>query len=348
MISASSRIGGGHSVQAQALVTGLRQDGHEVTLLPIDPLFPWPLRWLRRVPYVRTVMNEVLYVPSLLALRRADVAHVFSASYYSFMLTVAPAILAARALGVPIVLHYHSGEADDHLTHWGMLVHPWLRMVDAIVVPSEFLREVFARHGYDTQVVRNVVDTSRFGFRTRLPLAPRLLSTRNLEAYYRVDNTIEAFAVLKKRYSDATLTVAGDGSERESLQSLVSTLRVTGIVFLGWVDPADMPALHERADIFVNSSTLDNQPVSVLEAFAAGTPVVSTPTGDIALLVRHGETGLIVPAGDPVALATAVSRLVDDPGLGRQLASNARHEVDAFTWSRVRQDWENVYAGVRQ
>ncbi len=333
-------------MQAQALATGLRADGHDVTFSPIDPLFPRALRWVRGWPYLRTVLNEALYVPSLWALRSADVAHVFSASYYSFMLTVAPAILVARLFGTPVVLHYHSGEADDHLSHWGLLVHPWLRLVDAIVVPSEYLRQVFEKHGYHTHVVKNVVDTSRFVYRSRVPVGPRLLSTRNLEAYYRVDNTIEAFAVLKRRYRDATLTVAGDGSERAALLRLVDALRVTGITFVGWVDPAHMPALHDQADIFVNSSTLDNQPVSVLEAFAAGMPVVSTPTGDIAVLVRHGETGLIVPPDDPAALANAVTSLIEHQAVAHQLARNARIEVTAFTWGQVRQHWAAVYAGV--
>jgi glycosyltransferase involved in cell wall biosynthesis len=65
------------------------------------------------------------------------------------------------------------------------------------------------------------------------------------------------------------------------------------------VAPTELPALLDQADVFVNSSIVDNQPVSVLEAFAAGLPVVSTPTGDIANMIRDGETGLLVPAGDP-------------------------------------------------
>jgi glycosyltransferase involved in cell wall biosynthesis len=345
LVAASPRIVGGQSVQAQALADGLRDAGHDVAFVPIDPAFPRLLQWVRRVRYARTVLNEALYLRRLRALKTAGVVHIFSASYCSFLLTVVPAILAARRFGVPTVLHYHSGEADDHLAHWGPLVHPWLRRVDAIVVPSDYLREVFARHGYHAQVVPNVVDTSRFSYRARETVGPRLLSTRNLEAYYRVDNTIAAFALIQTRYRDATLTVAGDGSERDALRRLADTLRLTGVRFVGRVDPADMPALHDSADIFVNSSTLDNQPVSVLEAFAAGLPVVSTPTGDIAALVRDGETGLIVPPGDPAAMARAVGTLLEHQALAHRLARNARDHVDAFTWMRVRDRWASVYAG---
>ena len=116
--------------------------------MPINPRFPAPLHGVRRYPGVRTLLNEALYVPSLACLRHVDVVHVFSASYWSFLLAPVPAMLAARSFGKRVILNYHSGEADDHLTHWGPLVHPWLRLVDDIVVPSAYLQDVFARHGY--------------------------------------------------------------------------------------------------------------------------------------------------------------------------------------------------------
>jgi len=83
----------------------------------------------------------------------------------------------------------------------------------------------------------------------------------------------------------------------------------------------------------------------VLEAFAAGLPVVSTDTGGIAAMVRDGETGLLVPPGDPAALAKAVTGLLDDPDRARLLARRARREVEQYTWAAVREAWAAVYAG---
>lgn len=345
LVVASSDIVGGHSVQAQALARGLREGGDEVVFVRIDPRFPRGLRWVRRWPYARTLLNQALYLPSLGRLRHADVVHIFSASYWSFLLTVVPAILASRRFSKRMVLNYHSGEAENHLARWGVLVHPWLRLVDEIVVPSEYLRGAFARHGYRARVVRNVVDVARFRYRDRAPLRPRLLSSRNLEPYYRVENTLEAFALLRSRYPEATLTLAGDGGERARLERLATALGTDGIRFLGRVEPALMSALYDEADIFVNSSIVDNQPLSVLEAFAAGLPVVSTPTGDIASLVRDGETGLVIPPGDPSAMAKAVMRLLEHPEQALQIARHARDQVEAHSWPRVRAQWAAVYAG---
>ena len=345
LVVASLDILGGHGVQALALLEGLRSEGYEVTFVPINPCFPRGLQWLRRYPYVRTVVNEALYIPSLLKLRQVDVVHIFSASYWSFLLAPLPAILAARSLGKRTVLNYHSGEADDHLACWGRLVHPWLRLANEIVVPSEYLRSVFARYGYQARVIPNVVETSRLRYRERAPLRPRLLSNRNLEPHYRVGNSVKAFALLKSRYPEATLTVAGYGSEEEKLRRLAASLGDDGLRFVGRVEPQAMPRLYDEADIFVNSSVLDNQPISVLEAFAAGLPVVTTATGDIATMVRDGETGLIVPPENPAAMAEAVAALLDDPDRALLMARRARKELEKHTWAQVKKLWLGVYSG---
>ncbi len=315
IVAPTLEILGGQGIQAGALADALRADGYAVDFVPINPRFPGRLAWLRRLPYVRTLVNETLYLLRLSELRRADVVHVFSASYWSFVLAPLPAILAARILGKRVLLNYRSGEADDHLARWGALVRPWLRLVDDIVVPSEFLRGVFARHGYRARVIPNVVDLSHFRYRERNPLEPRLVSTRNLESLYRIDTIIEALALIKARYPAATLTLAGTGSDERRLRRLAGALGI------------------------------DNQPVSILEAFAAGLPVVSTATGDIANLIRDGERGLLVPPADSVALAKAVTTLLDEPERARRMARRARSAVERYTWSHVRELWACVYAG---
>jgi len=336
---------GGQEVQAAAIQDRLLQEGHQVTRIPIDPPFPSSLSWLRRWPYARTLLNQALYVPSLRRLREVDVVHAFSASFWSFLLAPTPAIAAARHYGKRVVLHYHSGEAEAHLARWGLLVHPFLRWVDDIVVPSEYLKEVFARHGHRARVIRNIVDTGRFVYRDRPPLQPRFLSARSLEPHYRVDVTIRAFSQLKKRYPEATLTVAGSGSEEKRLRGLARALGDGGVRFIGAVDSKQMPALYEDADILLNASVVDNQPVSVLEAFAAGLPVVSTATGDLANIIHHRTTGLLVPPADPEAMATAASYLLGNPNRAQFITRSARQEAEKYSWAHVRDSWLAVYAG---
>src|SRR5207245_218377 len=105
-------------------------------------------------------------------LTRADVVHVFSASYSSFLLAPLPAVLIARVLGRPVILNYRSGEAPDHLKR-SAIARMALARVDSNVVPSRFLVEVFASFGLDATIVPNIVDLRRFRFRERGPLRPR-------------------------------------------------------------------------------------------------------------------------------------------------------------------------------
>ena len=345
LVAASMRTLGGQGVQASQLIRELRGEGYPVMFLPVDPGFPAAARWLRRLPGARTLLNQALYLPSLLGLRRAHVVHVFSAGHWSFLISPVPAMLAAKGLGKRVVLNYHSGEADNHLTRCSRITHMLLGLADEIVVPSVFLKEVFERHGYRVRVIPNIVDLSRFQFRDRMQMGPRLLSTRNLEPEYAVGMTLQAFSIIKGRFPAATLTIAGTGSEEQALKRLSLELGVGGVRFVGRTEPRDMPCLYDGHDIFLNSSLVDNQPLSILEAFAAGTPVVSTDAGGIPFMVRHGETGLLVPQRDPGAMASAVATLLGEPELARRIALLALEQANEHAWPRVRERWASAYTG---
>jgi glycosyltransferase involved in cell wall biosynthesis len=343
IVAPSLAILGGQGVQAHMLTEHLRADGFPVELIPINPSFPAGLAPMRHVPYLRTTVNQALYVPRLSAVRHADIVHVFSASYWSFLLAPVPAMIAARLARRPVILHYHSGEADDHLANWGTLVHPWLRLADEIVVPSAYLQDVFARHGYPSRVIRNALDVSAFPYRERIALQPHLLSVRNLETHYGVDQTLRAFALVKATWSHATLTIAGYGSQESTLKDLAASLALRDVRFVGRIEPSRLPRLYDEADVFVNASTIDNQPVSILEALACGLPVVSTPIGDIPAMLCHGEAGQLVPPGDPAAIAAAIDALLTNPPLARRLTRAGREEVERYNWANVRDEWSDLY-----
>ncbi len=343
MVAPSLGVLGGQAVQAKVLADHLRADGYGVELVPINPPFPRGAGWLKRLRFIRTVANEGLYLPTLRRLRSADVVHVLSASYWSFLLAPLPAIIAARKWGKPILLNYHSGEADDHLAHWGSLVHPWLKMVDKIVVPSVFLRDVFARHGYRAEVIHNIIDTGQFRYRERLPLLPEFLSVRNFESHYGVEYTLVAFAMIQTVFPAASLTVAGQGPQEAELKHLAQALALRNVRFIGAVDPVEMPNLYERHSVFLNASFVDNQPLSVLEAMASGMPIVSTPIGDIPNMVKDGESATLVPAGDPYAMAKAATLLLEQPQRAALMAQRAKESLIHYDWSKVGPAWANTY-----
>jgi L-malate glycosyltransferase len=194
LVAPSMGILGGQAVQADRLLRAW-QDDPDVRgwLVPINPVPPGPLRPLLKIKYARTLATELTYWPLLFkALREADIVHVFSASYFSFLLAPLPAVLVAKLLGKPVVMNYRSGEAPDHLRR-SAIARATLRRVERNAVPSRFLHEVFARFGIASDIIPNIVDIERFRFRRREPLRPRVLSTRNFEGLYNVSCTLRAF-----------------------------------------------------------------------------------------------------------------------------------------------------------
>ncbi|HET6956577.1 MAG TPA: glycosyltransferase family 4 protein [Vicinamibacterales bacterium] len=346
-VAPSLRILGGQAVQADRLLKAWRNDPDvDAWLVPVNPDPPLLLSPAHRIKYVRTVANELTYLPLLAReLGRADVVHVFSASYTSFLLAPLPAMLAARAMGKPVVLNYRSGEAPDHLKR-SAIARRTIRNVDRNVVPSRFLVDVFNRFGIEASIVPNIVDLDRFRFRERNPLAPRLLSTRNFDALYNVAATIRAFRIVQDRWPDASLTLVGAGEQESALRDLVRELGLRHVTFTGRVAPDAIAVHYADNDIYLQSPDIDNMPTSVLEAFASGMPVVSTDAGGVPAILTHDVHGLLAPLGDHELLGRHVLRLLDAPDQARSLARAAYRTCEACTWRNVREQWLATYRGV--
>lgn len=345
IVAPSTAILGGQAVQAARLVKRLSlEPALEVSFLPINPQLPGPLRRLQDIKYIRTVVTSLLYCATLLArVRKHDVIHIFSASYFSFLLAPTPAILISKLYGKRSVLNYRSGEAEDHLRRWRRTAIPMIRLVDAIAVPSHYLVDVFARFGLTARPIFNFVETDTFRFRRRNPLRPAFLSNRNLEPLYNVGCTLRAFALIKERFPQATLVVAGDGKERARLTALAEELGLKNLSFAGRVPPDRMQELYDAADIYLNSPDIDNMPGSIIEAYASGLPVVTTNAGGIPYILTDEETGLMVQRDDHVAMARAAIRLLEDQALASKIIEAAHRECSKYNWHFVREEWLKLY-----
>ncbi len=344
IVAPSLRYVGGQAVQGELLLRLWRDDPDvEVTFVAVDPPLPRILAWAEGIPGLRTLLREPIYFLHLwCGLRDVDIAHIFSASYWSFLLAPAPAWLVARLRGKCTLINYRSGEAREHMQRFRSASFV-LSRVDEIVTPSGYLVDVFREFGLKAVVVPNVVDLTQFHYRERKPLRPRLVCTRGFSGYYSVDVVVRAFALVKKSYPDATLDLVGGGPLEADVRKLVADLQLSGVKFSGVASRDNIGKCYDDADIFINASWLDNMPVSIIEAFAAGTPIVTTSPESIPYLVDNERTGLLSPVGDEKALAENVLRLLRDPELAARIALNAYQESSKFTWQAVRGQWLNVY-----
>ena len=185
------------------------------------------------IPYVRTIVRFPLYLAELvLGLREADVAHIFSAAFSSFLISTVPAFCVSRILGKKVLVNYRSGLAKKHLSaSW--IARRILQRADKVLVPSAYLVEVFREFHVMAQAIPNLVDLTLFSYRARDPLRPFLLCSRNLEPRYGIDLVLRAFSEVQKAFPEARLWVLGEGSQENAIRRLIAELNLTGVEMPG-------------------------------------------------------------------------------------------------------------------
>jgi glycosyltransferase involved in cell wall biosynthesis len=335
---------GGMANQTAQLARLLADAGVRVELVQTNA--PYRPAWIERARAVRALFR---FAPYLVALwrcaGRVDVFHVMANSGWAWHFFAAPAVWIAVLRGKPAVVNYRGGEAERFLNRQSAWVRPTLRRARSVIVPSGFLRDVFARHDVQADIVPNVVDLARFWPAMPQPGRLHLLVARNLEDIYDVPTALRAFARVRTTHPHAKLTVAGSGPKRAELERLCAELGIADDVrFAGRVDHERMADLYRDADVVLNPALVDNMPNSLLEAMASGVPIVSTNVGGVPQLVEHGRTALLVAPGDFEAMAAATLRVAADAQLAESLRAAGLETVQRYSWPNVRAALFAVYA----
>lgn len=277
---------------------------------------------------------------------RVDVMHILANSGWAWHLFVTPAVVIGRLRGTAVIVNYHGGSADTFFANAPGHVLRMLTSTSMRVVPSAFLLRIFAKYGLSAEVIPNTIDLRRFvPAPTRaFGQAPHLIVTRNLEPVYDVATAIRAFARIRASFPEAQLTIAGSGPEHSRLQALVAEFGLDASVrFSGRIDNADIPQLYASADCLINPSTVDNMPISILEAFASGVPVVSTCAGGVPDMLEDGVSGMLAPIGDDAAMAEKVLTILETPSLAARLRSGGLTESEKYGWATVQSQWLSAY-----
>jgi glycosyltransferase involved in cell wall biosynthesis len=191
--------------------------------------------------------------------------------------------------------------------------------------------------------IANGLDPDRFA-----PPQPKkrrrvITTVANLRPGKGHDVLLRAAARVLRRVPDATFQIVGDGPRRAELERQAAALRVAGQVrFFG--HRHDVPELLQASDIFAFPSLMEAAPNALLEAMVAGLPVVASRAGGMLEVVEHGHNGLLVPPGDERALAAAILRLIERPGLAARLAEAARASIEArFSFDRMVGEFQQLY-----
>jgi glycosyltransferase involved in cell wall biosynthesis len=255
---------------------------------------------------------------------------------------------ALRLVGKPYVLTLHGGNLPVFAERWPDRVRRLLRSAAAVTTPSLYLSERMTVYRSDLILQPNPLDLAAYEFRHRRNVAPRLSWLRAFCRVYNPSLAARVVALLAEEFPQLRLDMIGPDKHDGSLEAFVRTaeeLEVSEqIEITGGIRKDDVSTYLNRGDIFLNTTNIDNTPVSVLEAMACGLCIVSTNVGGIPYLLKHEYNALLVPRDDPAAMAAAVRRLLAEPALAERISLNARRDVERFDWSIVLPRWEQLLA----
>jgi phosphatidylinositol alpha-mannosyltransferase len=348
-------VPGGVQVHVRTLAGALEARGHDVLVVAPSrrgSAAPAPVRIVGRavgIPWGGTVAPLCFSRRSFRRIRRLtevfepDVVHVHEP------LTPSTSMLATFAATAPVVATFHAFSERSRLME---LAAPVLRTVfRRIAIPiavsgaaAEFLTRAVPA---EPEIVPNGVAVERFS----RPSAPAggvpegrvVLWTHRLDPQKGFPVALRAFARLATELDDVVLVVAGDGRDRDAIGLLPPALRGR-VVMLGAVPNDDLPAYHAGADVFVAAATdMESFGIVLVEAMAAGVPVVATDIPGYREVVRDGVDGLLVRRDDPNALAAALRRVLLEPELAASLVRAGRERAKEYSWEAVAPRIEAIY-----
>jgi glycosyltransferase involved in cell wall biosynthesis len=360
-LSTSMGMGGADS-QLLSAARELRARGHEVMIVSLTPLGPMGLE--ARAAGIPTESLEMrrgfpdpgglLRLARLVRSWRPDVVH--SHMVHANLMARALRLLAPVPVLVSTIHNIYEGgrlrmaayrwtnRLVDHMTIVSQAAFD--RFVAERIVPPEILRVV--PNGVDTGRFRGLPPGTREAVRQSLGLGDEFvwLAVGRFEVAKDYPSMLRAFAEVRKQEPRAALVLVGRGSLQAETEALARELGVTGVRFAGV--RGDVPEVMSAADGYVMSSAWEGMPMVLLEAAAAGLPIVATRVGGNHEVVLQEESGLLVPPSDPAALAKAMLRLCRMPKAERRgMGERGREHIRAnYDLTRVAERWEGLYLEV--
>jgi phosphatidylinositol alpha-mannosyltransferase len=361
---------GGVTEHITALAAGVQARGHEVHILAACSA-----SHRQNGVTTRVVTNKIISVPiggamarvglspfsyrrvrNILQREAFDVIHVHEPltpgiAWYVLMQRVAP----ARPVTIGTFHAYHENPNWFYVRGRPIFSRFFARLDSLIAVSGAACRFASRLFPGDYRIIPNGVDLNRFGQTNGVgpkaapldaPVRTTILFVGRLDRRKGFLHLLQAFIRLRPRYPQLCLKVVGPFDPRScgSYRKLAEAHGVTDIEFVGYVPPEQLPDVYRGADIFCAPSIgFESFGIVLLEAMAAGLPVVASDIAGYRAVITHGQEGLLVPPGQPEALAQALGRLVDDIHLRQAMARRGRSKAGRYDWNRIVDQVIDVY-----
>lgn len=251
----------------------------------------------------------------------------------------------ARFIGIRYIPILHGGNLPLRLQRNPKLSQLIFKNSFINIAPSNYLRSEFQQRDFKTQFIPNAIELKKYKFKERKILQPKLLWVRAFDAIYNPLMAIEVLELLKKNYPNATLCMIGPNKDG-TLDTVKQIAKEKGVLnaieFTGYLTKEEWIQKSAEFDIFINTSNIDNTPVSVLEAMAVGLPVVSTNVGGVPYFIEDGMNGYLVEKNNAVQMVAQIKMLIAHPKQVSGLTKKARQLVENFDVEVVKQQWREL------
>lgn len=300
------------------------------------------------VVYSSSKQNKVLRLLHMIfatiksKFNKTNVVLIDTYSTYSFYYTLIISQLC-RILNLKYIPILHGGNLPERFKKNPKLCDLIFQNAYKNVAPSMYLYTIFCEKYSNVVHIPNTVNTEDYPFLERKIQTPKLLWVRSFASIYNPQMAIYVFANIKKQFPEATLCMIGPDKENliNDCRILAKKLEVE-VLFTGKLSKKEWIEKSKKYNIFINTTNVDNMPVSVIEAMSLGLPVISTNVGGIKYLIKDKVTGVLVNANAVTEMTEKINFLVKNPDIVDRITTNALSEIQNFDWKKVAPLWLKV------
>lgn len=273
--------------------------------------------------------------------RNYDVLHIHGCSEWGF-LPIVYGIIVGKVRHKRMVVTYHGGGADEYFAQHTRFVKRWFNRADKVIVLNGFLKGVFDKYAIPCVVIPNIVEFNE-PIQRKEHKGIRFISVRHLRPLYNIPCIIKAYQKVREQYDRCSLTILGQGPQREELELLVQDLHIPDVTFVGQVPNTEIMRYLSESDIMLSAPHIDNMPVSVLEAMNAGVLVISSRVGGVPYIVEEDKTGLFFADDKADELAEKMMWAIDHPKERQLMVAAAQKDVQKYTWVNIKEQIYSMY-----
>jgi glycosyltransferase involved in cell wall biosynthesis len=251
--------------------------------------------------------------------------------------------LFCRILQLRYIPILRGGNLPHRIDSWPKVSKNLFQHAAFNVAVSEYMANAFLKRNLQAGVIHNFIDLNHYPFRQRGQLKPTILWVRAFHSIYNPQLAIRVFKRIATKYENTSFCMVGpdkDGSMKKCID-LAQSLNVE-VKFTGKMGKEEWIRMANDYDIFLNTTNVDNTPVSVMEAMSLGMPVVTTNVGGIPFLFKDRSEGFMVPPGDEEGIVEAIDLLLKDADIASGISKKAREKACQWDWKVISKQWKSL------